>query len=233
MRRAIREQERSKTGIASLLHRRAGQRRRLFRGLDILTIKWARSDLPEECRSLLNAQLMFLKKEKDPTSKQFDDDEWIRSQAEVQEATTDVPEGGVLHDQQDVDPKKVRPNHMGEFFRKYVSRRLLALSEADIAALTTSIRQFGVGTPGGAEALAIFHQLLYDEWMMGSLGGPLARIQVDEKKKLLWDDRMEGRCVVSPQAHGNSSVETSERVSCSTRRRVTNAEGSRYRAKRR
>ena len=54
------------------------QRRRLFRGLDILTIKWATGDLPEECRFLLNTQLMFLKKEKDPTLKQFDDDEsWI------------------------------------------------------------------------------------------------------------------------------------------------------------
>ena len=30
-------------------------------------------------------------------------------------------------------------------------------------------------------ALAIFHQLLYDEWMTGSLSGPLARIKVDEK----------------------------------------------------
>ena len=50
-----------------------------------------------------------------------------------------------------------------------------------IAALTTSMRQIGVGTPGGAEALAIFHQLLYDEWMTGSLGKPLAQNQVDEK----------------------------------------------------
>ena len=62
-----------------------------------------------------------------------------------------------------------------------MSRRLLALSEGEIAALTTSMRQIGVGTPGGAEALAILHQLLYDEWMTGSLSGPLARIKVDEK----------------------------------------------------
>ena len=70
---------------------------------------------------------------------------------------------------------------MWEFLRKYVSRRLLALSEREIAALTTSMRQIGVGTPGGAGGLAIFHQLLYDEWMTGSLSGPLARIKVDEK----------------------------------------------------
>ena len=84
-------------------------------------------------------------------------------------------------DQQDVDPKKVRPILMGEFLRVCVSRRLLALSEGEIAALTTSMRQIGVGTAGGAWALSTFHQLLYDEWMTGSLSGPLARIKVDEK----------------------------------------------------
>ena len=107
----------------------AGQRRRLFWGLDILTIKWAMGDLAEECRFLLSTQLMFLKKEKDPTSKQFDDDEWIRSLAEAQEATSDIPEDSVTYDQQDVDPKKVRPIQMGEFLRKYLSRRLLALRQ--------------------------------------------------------------------------------------------------------
>ena len=102
----------------------AGQRRRLFRGLDILTIKWATGDLPEECRFLLNTQLMFLKKEKDLTSKQFNDDEWIRSLTEAQEVTTDVPEDSVTCEQQEVDPKRVRPIQMEEFLRKYVSRRL-------------------------------------------------------------------------------------------------------------
>ena len=37
----------------------AGQRRRLFRILDIFTVKWASGNIPEECRVLLNAQLMF------------------------------------------------------------------------------------------------------------------------------------------------------------------------------
>ena len=39
----------------------AGQRRLFLRGLDILTIKWTTGDLPEECRFLLDTQLMFLK----------------------------------------------------------------------------------------------------------------------------------------------------------------------------
>ena len=56
---------------------------------------------------------MFLKKEKDPTSKQIDGDEWIRSLTEAQEITTDVPEDSVMYDQQHVDPKKVRPIQVG------------------------------------------------------------------------------------------------------------------------
>ena len=72
---------------------------------------------------------------------------------------------------------------------KYVSRRLLALSEGEIAALVTAVRQLGVGSQGGAEALAIFHHLIYDEWASGSLDTPLVRIKVDEKKKqLFWND---------------------------------------------
>ena len=49
---------------------------------------------------------MSLKKEKDPTSKQFDDDEWILSLTETQEVATDVPEDRVEYDQQEVDPEK-------------------------------------------------------------------------------------------------------------------------------
>ena len=40
----------------------AGQRRRLFRVLDIFTVERATGDLPEECRFLLNTQLIFLKR---------------------------------------------------------------------------------------------------------------------------------------------------------------------------
>ena len=47
-RSAMREQSWNKTSIA------------LFRVLDILTNKWARRDLPEECRCLLNTHLTFL-----------------------------------------------------------------------------------------------------------------------------------------------------------------------------
>ena len=51
-----------------------------------------------------------------------------------------------------------------------------SLNESEIAALTTAMRQLGVRS-----ALAIFHQLIYNEWASGSLATPLARIQVDEQ----------------------------------------------------
>ena len=43
------------------------------------------------------------------------------------------------------------------------------------------MRQVGVGSEGGAEAWAIFHQLMFDERVSGSLNTPSARIKVDEK----------------------------------------------------
>ena len=136
----MREQGRSKTGVVSLPHVKlapmsapgptserqehvdaivsfagARQRRRLFRGPDILTIKWATGDLLEECRFLLNTQLMFLMKEKDPTSKHFDDDEWIRSLTEAQEITADVPEDSVMYDQEELISKKFGPSRWRVF----------------------------------------------------------------------------------------------------------------------
>ena len=72
---------------------------------------------------------------------------------------------------------------MGDFLPKDVPRRLLALSKGGIAALVTATRQLGVGSQG-AEAPAIFHQLISDEWASGSLVTPLARVEVDEKNCL-------------------------------------------------
>ena len=100
--------------------------------------------------------------------------------------------------------------------RTYVSRRLLALSE-EIAALTTSVRQIGVGTPGGGEVLAIFHQLLHDEWMTGSLSGPLARNKVDEKNcfgMIEWNAVREVASRFLPKHTAAAAWKTSERVLC-------------------
>jgi hypothetical protein len=69
---------------------------------------------------------------------------------------------------------------MGEFLRKWVSRRLLKLNSNDTARVMTAMRQFGNGTSGGTEAMAIFQQLLYDSWREGELTRPLARLKIDE-----------------------------------------------------
>ena len=44
-----------------------------------------------------------------------------------------------------------------------------------------AMRQLTVGSQGGAEALAICHQLIYSVWASGSMITPLARVDVDEK----------------------------------------------------
>ena len=103
----------------------AEQRRRTCRVLDVPTVKWAVGDLPEECLFFLNKQLMFLKREKEPTTKMFDDDERTRPLAEAEATTADFPEeqatcvaqGDISQDQRE-DPKKVRTIHMGDFCDK-------------------------------------------------------------------------------------------------------------------
>ena len=52
-------------------------RRRFIRCLDELTVKWAIGDLPTTCRWLLNTQVLFLSKHREPTTKEFDDGEWL------------------------------------------------------------------------------------------------------------------------------------------------------------
>ena len=84
----------------------------------------------------------------------------------------DIPAERITHDQGQVDPKMVRPVQMDEFLRMCVSRRLLALSEGEIAALTAVMRQLGVGSQRGVEALVRFHQLISDEWASGTLDTP-------------------------------------------------------------
>ena len=57
---------------------------------------------------------------------------------------------------------------MGEFLRKCVSRRLLALNVEKSRPSAAAMRHFGIGSQEGAEALAIFHQLIFDaesKWM--------------------------------------------------------------------
>ena len=110
-----------------------------------------------------------------------------------------------------------------DFLRKYVSRRLRALSESEIAALTTAVRQLVVGSQGGAEALAIFHQLIYDGWASGSLVTLLARIKVGEKNRFAmigWGAvRKAASCLLLK--HAAVAGWTPSSVSCGTGRSST------------
>ena len=65
-------------------------------------LTFPRSSGQQECRFLLKTQL---KQGERPD----DNDEWIRSLTEAQEVTTDIPEDSVTYEQQEVDPRKVRP----------------------------------------------------------------------------------------------------------------------------
>ena len=65
----------------------------MFTVLDVLAVKWATGDLPEECRFLLDTQLIFLKKAKTETTKMLDD-EWIRSVTSAETIATDIRRAG-------------------------------------------------------------------------------------------------------------------------------------------
>ena len=110
-----------------------------------------------------------------------------------------------MYDQQDVDPKKVRPIQVGAFLRKYVARRLLALSVRSELALRAVLRVCHLPS---APLRRMDDRL--NQWTAGP--------NQSRREKLLWDDRTEGGArgavAVSPEAHGGSSVETLERVLC-------------------
>ena len=110
--------------------------------------------------------MLFLRKEREPACKQFDDEDWLpfaggggdepdTPLSDVQEASvaSAAADAGATPDTAGDQPPKVRPIQMDEFLRKNVSRRLHAPSARDIVQFTNEARQLGVGTPG--EALAI------------------------------------------------------------------------------
>ena len=125
-RSATREQDPSKTGVVSLPTSNCRQWvLLLMSGCDrLLPRSWPEEALVSGVRHfhievdhrrlarrvrLPGRHTQLMKKEKDPTSKQFDNDS---SLTEAQEVTADIPEDSVTCDQQDVDPKKVRPIQM-------------------------------------------------------------------------------------------------------------------------
>ena len=122
----------------------AGQRRRLFRVLDILAVMWATGDIPEERQFVLNTKVMFLKKEKDTsTTKIFDDDEWTRSLSGAQRSPQTSQKTASRMTNVKLHLKRSNPSRCRSFCQK------------SLQATPGATRQLGVGSQGGAEALAI------------------------------------------------------------------------------
>ena len=161
------------------------QRRRLVQALDTLAVLWAANRLPPTCAWLLNTQILFLRKDREPRDKTFDDEAWIASLAQEWEDEGAAAAGTIERPASSetptrpVAPTKPRPTQQGEFLRKWTAKRLMAANHADIARVMAAMRQIGVGLPGGAEAPAIFHKLLYRAWTAGRLPQTLARVKVD------------------------------------------------------
>ena len=137
-------------------------------------MKCTTGDLPEEWQFRVNTQIVVLKKEKDPTTKMFDDDEWLRSLTEAQEISQRIVSRTTR-----VKPtlKKVHPIQMAEFLRQCVSRRLLETSKLSQQQCDNSV----LAPREGLKHFSIFHQLIFDEWASGTFDTPLARIKVVEQ----------------------------------------------------
>jgi hypothetical protein len=104
------------------------------------------------------------------------------SDADVASGTTCSPTSAEADEAAAELPKvKVRPIQMGEFVRTCVREKLLKFNEAYVGKDAAAMRPIGVGALGGAVALAIFEQFLYELRKAGRLLRPLARVKVDEK----------------------------------------------------
>eukprot|EP00973_Karenia_brevis_P095007 12425215-Karenia_brevis.AAC.1 len=133
-----------------LVHNNAGARRRLLKALDALTLQWASGMASPEARWLLNTSLTWLKKGQE-TQLPDEDAMWL----------LDVPEemldnSGSDEDMTDAreatnkpcDQSKtsasgrpaVRPIQVGEFLRKWMTRRLLAIQKLPIQCAMTAAR---------------------------------------------------------------------------------------------
>ena len=191
-RRAMRKQGRSKTGIATSAPGPTGKRQEHLDA--IIAFAGPRTEKkthPQsqvsyrrysgECRFLSHTQLMLLKKGKDPTTKIFDDDEWIRALTEAQEIAADIPEDRLANDQSKADTHKGPPYPDGRVSANISFQTTPSPQCRRNCGLHSGNATARCWLQGGTEVLAIFHQLIFDEWASGTLDTPLARITVDER----------------------------------------------------
>ena len=68
---------------------------------------------------------------------------------------------------------------MGELLRKFACKRLLAMDQPNILAVTTDMRQYG-NAPGGAESIIHFKQCIRALHAAGKLSDQVCMIDIDE-----------------------------------------------------
>ena len=169
----------------------AGPKRRLRRALDAFTIQWATGAVSNDARWLLNTSMFWLKKEAGVDLKDEDaawlvdcQEDDIVAEMEVEEENNQSPhvQDSVLNSNTHTSNGKpgVRPIQMGEFLRKYVTRRMLAVDKLRIQCSMTNARQWGVGVSGGTEAIIHTHYAIEELFFKGKLPRPIAAIQVDQ-----------------------------------------------------
>ena len=114
--------------------------------------------------------------------------------------------------------------------RKYVSRRLVALNEGEIAVLMTAMRPVGEDSQGGGEALVIL-----DEWM-GRVFGNTQSTNQHQRNELFRNGRVENAMRNSASCSPNTQQQQGGIIAlsliCGRKRCRTNAKRSRSRTRR-
>ena len=72
-----------------------------------------------------------------------------------------------------------RPIRVGELWRRAIGKRMVADNKEKITNVCKDFRQYGVGIPGGTDALIHFRMVLEELGQTGSIDTALAIIDVD------------------------------------------------------
>ena len=140
---------------------------------DILTIKWATGDL--------HTQPIFLQEEKkiQPRNSSMTISGSARLRERKKSPPTSQQTASCVVSKRSIT-KKFGPSRWVSSCESTFHDDLWRSVKEKIAA-RTSMRQIGVGSFGGAEALVVLPLLLHNEWIAGSLNESLSRIKVNEK----------------------------------------------------
>ena len=199
--------------------RHAASKRRLNRALDELSVQMSLGTLAPCTRWMLDTSLVWHRKaaidtddDEDAWIQQLSESQWdpdigmddipeeeivLEPPGHPHEATPipmDTDSAAAAQEDshmEEASPRpKVRPIQMGEFLRKFLVRRTLHVHRLRTQRTMLSCRQWGVGAPGGSEAIAHCHLGLESLHRAGKLPTALLAVQVDAENffgSLEWD----------------------------------------------